>query len=260
MATTDTDRAFKSTYSSRNMDQQGTRTPGSRTNRRQFEDTDSSETRSTSRFTRDRGNVSPSVTKKLDKMTIDDNNGGDDKVRDEPVEEEMPSARSRLKKDRETRSRGEDNDDVSGGGENVEKEVEEDAPKKSLKKTATGASAGRKRKEKKNLREKRRSTGVVIMPGQAADPTDEQAQAVAKNTAANTGDPIGADGTASSSDVSSYQETILQLQDELATKVKELDTLRSQMDTLQKQNTRLKDENSALLRVVGSLSGTGGVR
>ena len=66
------------------------------------------------------------------------------------------------------------------------------------------------------------------------------------------------EGGASSADVARYQDTINQLQDELAGKVIELDSLRKQMDTLKSQNTRLKDENSALLRVVGSLSGTGG--
>lgn len=256
MATTETDRAFKSNYS-RNMDQPTTRTPGSRgvSNRRVFED-NGGETRSTGRYNRER-NESPnrnatSVTSKFNKMTIEDMDRDEDKPRDEPNDEEMPSARSRLKKDTGARSRAEEND-----GENEEKDGEEDAPKKSLKKASASAGAGRKRKEKKNLREKRRSTGVVIMPGQAADPSDEQAQTVAKNTAANMGESAG-DGAASSAEVLSYQETITQLQDELAAKVKELDSLRSQMDTLRNQNTRLKDENSALLRVVGSLSGTGG--
>ena len=36
---------------------------------------------------------------------------------------------------------------------------------KSLKKEKTIGSSSKKRKERKNLREKRRSTGVVIMPG-----------------------------------------------------------------------------------------------
>jgi len=258
MATTETDRAFKSSYS-RNMDQQSTRTPGaSRGVRRVFED-NGGETRSTTtRYNRER-NESPSsttrnttVTDRFNKMTIDDIEK-DDKGREEVTEEEMPSARSRLKKDPGARGRGDDND----GENNEDKGDDEDAPKKSLKKASATTGAGKRRKEKKNLREKRRSTGVVIMPGQAADPSDEQAQTVAKNTAANMGEP--ADGaTASSADVLNYQETITQLQDELAAKVKELDSLRNAMDNLRNQNTRLKDENSALLRVVGSLSGTGG--
>ena len=36
--------------------------------------------------------------------------------------------------------------------------------KRSLKKVGKGENSGRKRQAKKNLREKRRSTGVVIMP------------------------------------------------------------------------------------------------
>lgn len=42
--------------------------------------------------------------------------------------------------------------------------AEEDTPKKSLKKERKGDNSARKRKDRKNLREKRRSTGVVIMP------------------------------------------------------------------------------------------------
>jgi len=259
MAATE-DRAFKSAYA-RNMDQQSTRTPGaSRSARRVFED-NGVEPRSTGhRFARERNDGSPSstnrnttsaVVSKFNKMTIEDIEKDDDKGQEDANEEEMPSVRSRLKKDTGARSRAEEND-----GENDEKGDDEEAPKKSLKKSTANAGAGKRRKEKKNLREKRRSTGVVIMPGQAVDPTDEQAQTVAKNTAANMADP-GSEGAASNVDVLSYQETITQLQDELAAKVKELDSLRSQMDSLQKANTRLKDENSALLRVVGSLSGTG---
>lgn len=234
------------------MEQQGARSPGARINRRQFDET-SGETRSAgSRLNRERGNISPSVNHKFDKMTVEDIDHGDKRVMDEPDEE-----KSCFKKDTSARSRCEGNE-ADAADEIEAKKDEEEAPKKSLKKT-TGTGAGRKRKEKKNLREKRRSTGVVIMPGQATDPCDEQAQTVAKNTAANTGE-VGVDCNTSNADVSSYQETILQLQDELAAKVKELDTVRSQMDTLRNQNTRLKDENSALLRVVGSLSGTGGGR
>ena len=43
-------------------------------------------------------------------------------------------------------------------------EPEKETPKRSLKKVGKGENSGRKRQAKKNLREKRRSTGVVIMP------------------------------------------------------------------------------------------------
>jgi hypothetical protein len=227
--------------------------------RRVFDDSPDSRTTPASRFNRDR-NESPSgarttpssVASKFNKMSIDDRDKDehDDRGKEDTNEEEAPS-RTRIKKDT-GRSRAEDD------GDNEEKEGDEDAPKKSQKKASAGAGAGKRRKEKKNLREKRRSTGVVIMPGQPADANDEAAQAVAANTAANMDDSAAPAGGGNVGDVSKYQETINQLQDELAAKVKELDTMRAQMDTLNKQNTRLKDENSALLRVVGSLSGTGG--
>ena len=69
-------------------------------------------------------------------------------------------------------------DDNKDTNDDVDKEPDEkavknddeddDGPKKSHKKERGGASvnASRKRQARKNLREKRRSTGVVIMPGQ----------------------------------------------------------------------------------------------
>ena len=55
-----------------------------------------------------------------------------------------------------------ENEPSSDKEENAKDDDEEDQPKKSLKKGGSGA----KGKQKRNMREKRRSTGVVIMPGQ----------------------------------------------------------------------------------------------
>lgn len=201
-----------------------------------------------------------SITNKINKLSLRDDKGDehehDEHEKDEGREEEQTSSASsrRLPKKDGHRSRVEDDGDKEGEPE------EDQAPsaRKQIKKSGT-ANTGKKRKEKKNLREKRRSTGVVIMPGQPANLDDEDAKTVARNTAANMDESAGA-GAAAAGDYQGYQDTISQLQEELAARHKELDSLKSQVDTLTKQNLRLKDENSALLRVVGSLSGTGGGR
>ena len=91
------------------------------------------------------------------------------------------------------------------------------------------------------------------MPGQPVAAGDAEQKEVAENTARN----MGEDESASSAQPSEAQmeaakqnETIIEeLKEELAKAHREL-------DKLQADNLRLKDENSALLRVVGSLSGT----
>ncbi|XP_065667481.1 traf2 and NCK-interacting protein kinase isoform X4 [Hydra vulgaris] len=136
-----------------------------------------------------------------------------------------------------------------------DEEPEEEAPS-SRPRPKGGASAGssNKRKQKKNIREKRKSTGVVIMPGQPNVARDEEERIVMENTARNMQDYSGVDGGGSGEDreellkqIEKYEQAIEDWKDNLAQAKREIETLRN-------ENTRLKDENSALLRVVGSLS------
>jgi len=136
-----------------------------------------------------------------------------------------------------------------------EEDAEEQASSRKSHRKAGGASAksGQKRRDRKNLREKRRSTGVVIMPGQpGAAPADDEEKQLQENTVMNT-EPTnsqGSDRTDSdlTKQIEAYESSIEEWKDELAKAKREI-------EALQKDNQRLKDENSALLRVVGSLSG-----
>ena len=93
-------------------------------------------------------------------MNIDD--AAADGAETTPVDEPMPSARSRLKKTTARTAAAADEGDDAGENAAPAGEEEEEAPKKSLKKSTTGAAGKNRRKEKKNLREKRRSTGKII--------------------------------------------------------------------------------------------------
>jgi len=136
-----------------------------------------------------------------------------------------------------------------------EEDAEEQPSARRSHKKAGGASAksGQKRRDRKNLREKRRSTGVVIMPGQpGAAPADEEEKQLQENTAMNTDSTNSQGSDRTDSDLqqkcADYEAQIEEWKDELAKAKREI-------ESLQKDNQRLKDENSALLRVVGSLSG-----
>ena len=60
-----------------------------------------------------------------------------------------------------------DNDTPSDKEDNAKDEAEEDdQPKKTHSKREKGSAHAAKRKNRRNIREKRRSTGVVIMPSQ----------------------------------------------------------------------------------------------
>lgn len=170
--------------------------------------------------------------------------------------ETVTSRLSKLNTNDDSEQADKDKEEEAASQEKKGEEEGEESSRKSHKKDRGGASvnATRKRQARKNLREKRRSTGVVIMPGQPVTPANEEEQAVQENTAMNT------EATASSrtSEGSGNEDTAKQLEayeiaieewkDELAKAKKEI-------EALQKDNQRLKDENSALLRVVGSLSG-----
>lgn len=170
---------------------------------------------------------------------------------------------SRMNKLNTTDREASDNEDTT---KPKEEENEEESSRKAAKKDRGGAQSSRKRAARKNLREKRRSTGVVIMPGQQIAPADEEERQVQENTVKNTDD--GEDPAAVVSSVrtpvsrsessvemakqlEAYEQAIEEWKDAYEKAIKEIDALRN-------DNMRLKDENSALLRVVGSLSGTGG--
>lgn len=279
---TDTDRTdrFRS-----NLRKEQTRSAGGTRDRRKiFEDTGSSTASSgtastystggaASRYNRaaDR-NESPSargatsITSKFNKMSVgDDRNDGDDDqggdTRREPEEETTTTATRRTTaKKYGSRARAavndDDDDDRQGDdGDDDDEEKKEDKPKKAIKKQRATDKGSRNhlRKERKDMRQKRRSTGVVIMPGQPVAAGDDEEKAVAENTARNMGESEALSAGASAQDDASSKQNeqyIEELKDELAKAHRELETLR-------KDNSRLKDENSALLRVVGSLSGGG---
>lgn len=150
---TDTADRFTSKYRQRNA----AGTAGTRERRRNFESGNSDEAKSSVsvsgtagryRITGDRGDKSEkttesvSISSRINKLNVNDENNDDDT-------EKSPTST--------TTDKHEDDDD--DGEENT---------RKSHRKAVGGASAnsGRKRRDRKNLREKRRSTGVVIMPGQ----------------------------------------------------------------------------------------------
>jgi len=149
-----------------------------------------------------------------------------------------------------------DNTTTNSTEKHEDEEEQEQTTRKSHKKAAGGASANsaRKRRDRKNLREKRRSTGVVIMPGQpGAAPADEDEKQLQENTAMNTEATSGKASDSTDNEdltkkIEAYETAIEEWKDELAKAKKEI-------EALQRDNQRLKDENSALLRVVGSLSG-----
>lgn len=135
---------------------QRTTPSGTRDRRRVFESSNNDETKNSVsvsgtagryRSTGDRGDrgektESVSISSRVNKLNVDDNNDDDKEKSSTPT----------------TTDKHEDGD----GDESSSRTT------KSHKKAVGGASAnsGRKRRDRKNLREKRRSTGVVIMPGQ----------------------------------------------------------------------------------------------
>lgn len=78
----------------------------------------------------------------------------------EPVVPRKERKERRSKPKEEPEGKANDEEAVEGAAA----AAEETSPKKSLKKERNSDNSARKRKAKKNLREKRRSTGVVIMP------------------------------------------------------------------------------------------------
>jgi len=99
------------------------------------------------------------------------------------------------------------------------------------------------------------------MPGQPSVAADEEEKQLMENTMKNinagesSGSSTAATVDGSGNDdllkrIEEYKTLIEEWKDELAKAKKD-------NEILQKDNQRLKDENSALLRVVGSLSGTG---
>lgn len=79
----------------------------------------------------------------------------------EPVVPRKERKERRSKPKEEPEGKANDEEAVEGAAAAA---AEETSPKKSLKKERNSDNSARKRKAKKNLREKRRSTGVVIMP------------------------------------------------------------------------------------------------
>jgi len=161
-------------------------------------------------------------------------------------------------------------------------------PKKSLKKERKSENVAKKRQAKKNLREKRRSTGVVIMPNEKESTDDEEERAVKENTMINTN--VGDDEVSlevqvdqlsledsrqeephtsssrtrrkkdrehkeyrsSGSDYESMDKAVLiQRLEECQDS---LDKANKEIERLREENQRLNNEHSALLRVVTQLS------
>jgi len=147
--------------------------------------------------------------------------------------------------------------DASSDKDDKDEETETRHSSRQAKKTGAGA-ASKKRKDKRNLREKRRSTGVVML-GQSV-PADEDEQKVMENTKRNM-DPENATTTttAATTGTDSEREQLLKKISEYETLIEEwkdeMAKLKKENESLQLNNQRLRDENSAFLRVVGSLSG-----
>jgi len=194
-------------------------------------------------------------------------------TKDNNERSESPTSETVSRMNRMNLSDDKDNSDKEDKNDKNEDEDEEEEvkEKKSYKKGA-GAHGGasgtssRKRQARKNLREKRRSTGVVIMPGQQPGqiaPADEEERQVQENTWKNMdGETSDAPASVASSVESGDTDTLLKQLEAYEKAIEEwkdaFEKSQKEIDTLRTDNMRLKDENSALLRVVSSLSGTGG--
>lgn len=183
--------------------------------------------------------------------------------RDETPASSAPSSRFNKRQDSDNEADRDLKKEEPAAAKNDDDDDEEETSSRSKKKEGATAQkvsqSSKKRQQRKNLREKRRSTGVVIMPGQPVTPQDEEEKAVQENTARNMDadqaendvamdNQDGGSGDASS-ELEAYKQAIEEWKDAYEKAQKEIDTLRN-------DNMRLKDENSALLRVVGSLSGS----
>ncbi|XP_058961229.2 PRKC apoptosis WT1 regulator protein [Pocillopora verrucosa] len=186
------------------------------------------------------------------------------------------------RRDRERRERRKPRDEEANVSVNDEASVEgataasdETTPKKSLKKDRKSESAGHKRQAKRHLREKRRSTGVVMMPGGAdADSEgDDDTKQVKANTQQNeqaNDDEAIEDSPKSKgsnkrieqkvqkdSETIQTQKLLEKIEDyesQLEDYKSELDKANKELETLRTENARLKDENSSLLRVISQIS------
>lgn len=150
--------------------------------------------------------------------------------------------------------------------------TEETSPKKSLKKDRKSENSAHKRQAKRHLREKRRSTGVVIMPGGADGDSEEDdlTKQVKTNTQQNeqaNDDEVQSEDTPRSKGsnrrieqkAQKDSETIQTQQlrekiDDYETQIEdyksELDKVNKELEQLRLDNQRLKIENSSLLRVI----------
>ena len=112
---------------------------------------------------RNRNREDPELTSSDRLGNSTENNAGMNYLSPNSVEREPVAPR----KERQRRSKtSQDSEAAANDDEAVEgaAAAAEASPKKSLKKERKGENSANKRKQKKNLREKRRSTGVVIMP------------------------------------------------------------------------------------------------
>ncbi|EDO43692.1 predicted protein [Nematostella vectensis] len=205
-----------------------------------------------------------------DSTTQNDNFLSPDRAEKEAPRKER---RSRSKQKDEVEIKVTDEDGTEGAAASGE------SPARSkLKKERKTENSARKRQAKKNLREKRRSTGVVIMPHMESDDEgDDEKKALKAHTQKNeqlvpTNDEV-VDDTATARSKSSNKrieqkvvndsETIekQQLVERIEEYESQIDDFKSklekankELDQLRLDNQRLKDENSALLRVVNQLS------
>lgn len=179
--------------------------------------------------------------------------------------------RRKIKDDGETNA----NDEVSVEGATAA--PEESSPKKTLKKDRKSENSAHKRQAKRHLREKRRSTGVVIMPA-GTDGDSEDENAVAKQVKSNTQQNEQANDDEEQAEVNPKREStnsrieqkvqndsqtiqrqqLLEKIDDYEAQLEdyksELDKVNKEVDQLRQDNNRLKDENSSLLRVISQLS------
>ncbi|XP_068711063.1 PRKC apoptosis WT1 regulator protein-like [Montipora capricornis] len=187
------------------------------------------------------------------------------------------SGRRERRDRRKPKEDGETNANDEASVEGATAAPEESSPKKSLKKDRKSENSAHKRQQKRHLREKRRSTGVVIMPA-GADADSEDEDAITKQVKSNTQqneqanddeDQIEAtpsnDGTNNrieqkvqkDSQTIQTQQLLEKIDDyeaQLEDYKSELDKVNKELDQLRIDNNRLKDENSSLLRVISQLS------
>jgi len=214
----------------------------------------------------------PSPAKERNNPGLDDSGVANDLVGSADRESARRDRRERRKAKEDAETNANDEAPVEGAAA----APEETSPKKSLKKDRKSENSAHKRQAKRHLREKRRSTGVVIMPAGADGDSDEDADSkqvkanteqneLAKDDEGQLEDTPKSKGSnrrieqkaqkdSETIQTQQLREKIDDYEAQLEDYKSELDKVNKELEQLRLDNQRLKDENSSLLRVISQIS------